>query len=203
VRALPFVILALLLAACGHSPDDDRLSHYDISAGGFSLSVPDTWHATTSSQTDPASFKRFLDENPALAPFTEARERGESPFTFFAWDPDAREEFLTNLTVSVTPVASNTTPEQYRRSAIAEAREIAISVVETSDVSLPAGTALRLSFEAKFDVDRRTKKVSTLQYAMLRDGQSYVLTCTTLPQFAARYRTIFEATVDSFRFTEI
>jgi hypothetical protein len=92
VQALPFVILALLLAACGGAPDDDRLSHHDIPAGGFSLSVPDTWYATTSSQTDPASFKRFLDEHPALAAYTEAAEQKESPFTFFGWDTDAREE---------------------------------------------------------------------------------------------------------------
>lgn len=204
MRGRALILLVLLLAACGGSGPDDRLSHYDITEGGFSISMPDTWHATISSQMDPASFRQFLDENPALAPYTAAAVRGENPFRFFAWDPDEREGFLTNLNVSVSPVAPSTTPEQYRRSTIAGARSIAISGVESANTALPLGPVLRLTYEAKFPVDRHRKKtVSTLQYAFLRDGESYVITCTTLPEYAARYRTIFRDAAASLQLNNV
>jgi hypothetical protein len=196
-------LLVLLVAACGEKKDD-ALSHYDITDGGFSITVPDTWHATISSQMDPASFRRFLDENPALAPYTAAAVRGESPFRFFAWDPSEREEFLTNLNVSVSPIAPSTTPEEYRRQTIAGARSIAVSGVEATSTQLPVGSALRLSFEAEFQLDRRHEKtVATVQYAFMRDGQSYVITGTTLPQFAARYAPIFRDAAMSFELTNV
>jgi hypothetical protein len=197
------LLAALLLAGCGGAKDD-ALSRYNISDGGFSITVPDTWHATISSQMDPASFRRFLDENPALAPYTAAAVRGESPFRFFAWDPDEREGFLTNLNVAVSPVAPSTTADQYRRQTIAGARSIAISGVDATDNQLPVGSALRLTFEAEFKLDRRHKRtVATVQYAFMRDGQSYVITGTTLPQFADRYAPIFRDAVLSLELTNV
>jgi hypothetical protein len=208
VRALPLLLVAFLLVGCGFggqsAPEparSDGLTRYEISSGSFSIGVPETWHATTSTQMKKASFKRFANQNPAFAAYADVVGKRNSPFKFFAYDPVVRKRFATNLNVVVTPVPKRMTPEKYKRSALAEAKAIALSKVDSSDVDLPAGKALRIEYRARFVINGAKKAISTTQYAFLLDNTSYILTYTTLPALRSEYADWFKRSAQSFQLT--
>jgi hypothetical protein len=206
VRAAPFVLLAFLLAGCGFGGEgapeptgDNGLTRYEISAGHFTVGVPQTWHATSSAQMKKASFKRFASQNPAFAPYAGVVGKKNSPFKFFAYDPVVHQKFATNLNVVVRRVPKSTTWDAYRRSALGEARSIALGRVAAADVDLPAGKALRAEYRIRFVLNGRRRIVSTTQYALLLEDASYVLTYTTLPAARDEYADWFKLSAESFR----
>ncbi len=208
MRALPFVLLAFLLAGCAfggesapESTGDNGLTRYEISAGRFAIGVPQTWHATSSAQMRKASFKRFASQNPSFAAYADAVGRKNSPFKFFAYDPVIRQKFATNLNVLVKPVPKGTTWEAYRRGALGEAKSLAAGRVSATDVDLPAGKALRVEYHIRFVLEGRKRTVSTTQYGLLLEDTSYVLTYTTLPAARDEYADWFKLSAESFQLT--
>jgi hypothetical protein len=210
MRGLPLILLAFLLAGCAvgggeDAPEpngDDGLTRYEISSGHFSIAVPDTWHATTSTQMQKAAFRRFARENPGFRPYAEAAARKNSPLKLVAYDPVVRKRFVTNVNVVVSPATKKFRAQTLRRALVKEAKTLAASKVRAADVTLPAGKAVRLQYRARFTSAGRRKLVSTLQYSFLLGRRLYVLTYTSLPAYAAEYDWTFRKSAASFRLVE-
>jgi hypothetical protein len=208
VRALPFVLVAFVLAGCAFGGEsapeatgDNGLTRYEISAGRFAIGVPQTWHATSAAQMKKATVRRFAEQNPAFAAYANAVGKKNSPFKFFAYDPVVHKRFSTNVNVYVQGVPAGTTWETYKRSAIHEAKSIADSRVRTAEVQLPAGKALRADYRIRFVLNGRKRTVSTTQYGLLLQRSSYVLTYTTLPSVRDEYLDWFKLSAESFELT--
>jgi hypothetical protein len=209
VRAVKLVLLAFVLAGCGfggESSDEpvvgDGLTRYEISSGKFSIGVPEAWHAKSTTSLEKASFKRFASQNPSFAAYAAALGTKGSPFKFFAYDPVVRKRFSTNLNVLVEPVPKGTTWERYKASALREANAVAGSKVESSELDLPAGRAIRAQYTVRFTLDGRKRVISTTQYGLLLGDKSYVLTYATLPAVRLDYAIWFEQSARSFRLLE-
>jgi hypothetical protein len=161
--------------------------------------VPQTWHATSAMQMKQAALRRFAEQNPAFARYANVVGRKNSPFKFFAFDPVVRNRFSTNVNVFVKAVPTGTSWDTYKRSATREAKSIADSPVSTEEVQLPAGKALRADYRIRFVLSGKKRTVSTTQYGLLLDNQSYVLTYTTLASTRSEYVDWFKLSAESFQ----
>jgi hypothetical protein len=205
VRALPLLLLPFALAGCaltggGSAPvaaTDDGVTRYEISAGNFSIAVPDTWRVTTSEQMHKRGLQTLLHENPALAPLID-RSRSK----FVAYDPYIRKRFAASVIVSVSPVAKRTTADKFERTVLARAKGAAAGKVQTLDVTLPSGAGLRLAYDVHLVVNGEKRPVSALQYALLLRNKGYVLTYVTLPPYEGEYDSTFKRSASSFRLTK-
>jgi hypothetical protein len=78
---------------------------------------------------------------------------------------------------------------------------VADSRVNTEELQLPAGKALRADYRIRFVLNGRKRTVSTTQYGLLLQGRSYVLTYTTLPSVRDEYLDWFKLSAESFELT--
>jgi hypothetical protein len=211
-RVLLLVSSALLaLAACGGGGDsgDGAYSQrdkgaqtvYELSEPRFSLGVPKSWTAITRDELgETGALERFAKDNPAVAPVLEGVLQPGSPVKFFALDPAVERGFATNVNVVVQDVPDDLELSELAESSATELRSLGVvQELRTTEVSLPAGPAVKITFRlrARYGADSRT--VATLQYAFLDDGQSYVVTYSTLPELESRYASAFEESARSFR----
>jgi hypothetical protein len=208
VRAVPFVLLAFLLAGCAFGGEsapevtgDNGLTRYEISAGRFAIGVPQTWHATSAAQLKKAAIRRFAQQNPAFALYASVVGKKSSPFKFFAYDPVVHNRFSTNVNVFIRAVPNGTTWDAYKRSAIREAKSVADSRVATEEIQLRAGKALRADYRIRFVLNGHKRTVSTTQFGLLLENRSYVLTYTTLPSLRTQYLDWFKLSAESFELT--
>jgi hypothetical protein len=204
VRGLPLILLPLVLTGCALTggggapvaPTDDGITRYEVSSGRFSIAVPDTWRVTTSEQIHKRGLQALLHENPAIAPLLE-RSRSK----FVAYDPYIRQRFAASVVVSVSPVPKGTNADRFKRGVVARARAAAAGKVQTADVALPAGAAVRLTYHVPLAVHGQKRPVSALQYAFLLRHKGYVLTYVTLPPYEGEYDYTFKRSASSFRLT--
>jgi hypothetical protein len=205
VRGLPLILLPLVLAGCALTgktsapvaPSDDGVTRYEISAGDFSIAVPDTWRVTTSEQIHKRGLQTLLHENPALAPLLE-----RSGSKFVAYDPHVQKRFAASAIVSVSPEPKRMTAAAFGRAALARAKAAAAGKVRKTDVTLPAGGAVRLTYHVDLAVHGQKRPVSALQYAFLLRNKGYVLTYVTLPAYEGEYDYVFKRSAASFRLTK-
>jgi hypothetical protein len=208
-RTLAALAGALLaLGACGGSDpagEGAGTKVHTVAEYGFSVAVPSDWKTVKPgdllSDEDAESFRR---ENPEIGAYLEAISGPNSPIKFFAFDPDVKEKFATNLNVVVLPLSAGVSFDQWARAAVAEVKKLPSrsGPIHEDRVALPAGDALRLSYRQEFSFEGGERTVSTVQYALLGEARSYVLTFTTLPEAEASYDGIFRAAVRSFEITE-
>lgn len=211
-RVLIIALSAVLaLAACGGGDDsvdgafskrdDGAQTVYELTEPRFSLGVPRSWTAITRDELEETgALERFATDNPAVAPVLQGVLRPGSPVKFFALDPAVERGFATNVNVVVQDVEDDLNLSELAQTSAAELKSLGVvQGLKTTEVSLPAGPAVKIVFrlQARYGAARRT--VATLQYALLDDGKSYVVTYSTLPELESRYASAFEESARWFR----
>jgi hypothetical protein len=203
--------IVLSLAACGgdgdrgESPYSKRevgaLTVYELSEPTFSLGVPKSWTAITRDELrESGAMERFSRDNPAIAPVLDGILRSGSPMKFIALDPAIRQGFVTNVNVVVQDVPDDMELSDLARSSAADLRSLGVvRGLRTSVVSLPAGEAVKINYRMRIRYGAATRSVATLQYALIEDGESYVVTYSTLPDLEQRYASTFTDSAQSLR----
>jgi hypothetical protein len=204
----PFV---LALAGCGGGDErsdggfskrtDGTLTVYELSEPHFSLGVPMSWTAITREELrETGAVGRFSKDNPGIAPMLEGILRPDSPMKFIALDPAVQQGFVTNVNVVVQKVPEDMELSDLAQSSAAELKSLGVvRGLRTSVVSLPAGDAVKITYQMQLRYGSATRTVATLQYALLDDGKSYVVTYSTLPDLEQRYAPAFDTSARSFR----
>jgi hypothetical protein len=205
LRAFGVLVALVVFAGCGgsDSPDDPQkvnetpdLAHYEVRSEGFSVGVPPDWRALSADERPTQEeIDEELGDNPKLRPFLEAMAGEDSLVKFMAVDPESGPEFLTNLNIVVESPPAGFTREQYFAASRAQLGQLAPeSEIEAEQVSLPAGAALRVSYEH----GQLGLPLGVVQYVLFEGGQGYTMTFTTLPDELSPRTEEFERSARSF-----
>jgi hypothetical protein len=209
LRAAGVLLAVLVLAGCGGDDGEEPrkvgesadLTQYEVASSGFSVGVPPGWE-TVSADDRPtkAELEELFADDPQIQPFLDAMSGEDSLIKFMALDSDAAGGFPTNLNVVVESPPSGVTQEQYWEATRDQIDRVFAEIdVEFDQASLPAGNALRLSYDHS-----RTPtgvQVSVIQYVLFEGGTGYTLTYTTLPDERSSRTQEFERSARSFRVT--
>ena len=75
---------------------------YEVPSGGFTISIPEEWKATSIDEVlDEGALEELREEDPALADQVERFAQPGSPVKFVRLDLDAQDDFATNVNVYV------------------------------------------------------------------------------------------------------
>jgi hypothetical protein len=195
-------LLAALLIVAPAGAGLQAFRTHAVPGYGISVGLPSSWRALDyRSAVGNPDLEKIANENPELAGVLGQLSRRSSAIKFFAFDPAASRGFATNLNIVVVGLSRRISLATYRAALVSEIRGIAsVRNIRSSLVRLPAGTAVRLSYNLSFRQSGRTITTSTLQYAFLRNSSSVVFTYTTVPSLDKLYAPTFAASARSIRF---
>ena len=175
--------------------------------GGFSVELPASW---ADESRDRARLlrevRRLAGDEPQLAALMDNLLNVKSSnlaVKMIAFDlapSSLRSGFATNLNVvserTALPLAV------WRKEALKQLARVdfVVQPIWWRMVTLPAGKAVRLTYKARFNVGGKRLDTAITQYALVKNGAAVIVTYTTLPKLAKRYRATFERSARSLRF---
>jgi hypothetical protein len=176
---------------------------------GFSIAVPAGWQELTSEDiAESGVIDAMASANPAaadtLAQAQAAIESGQIAYFAFDLEPDDTSvAFAANVNViSGGPIGDDDTAESAAEEMAAGVEsQIAVNgEVETGTVTLPAGEAGVVAYEWSVALpDGTSTDVAVRQYAVLVDGEAYVLSFSARADtLAGEYERTFERIAESF-----
>ena len=196
--------LAALAAGCGGSDDPEQprqvgeaggLEVYEVSSQGFSIGVPPDWRVVSVDEALPEEDRQELArENPDFAPMLEALADESQPIKLFAFDPDVRDGFATNVNVIAVELPGGVGLEEFVSANKGDIERFSglSGEVDSASVELPSGAAERLDYRLRVTSGEAEQEVATRQYLLVADEKGYVVTFSTLPQHSTRYEPEFD-----------
>ena len=213
LRALAGLAAAFLLASCGGGDgdgdqarkvaSDGATSTYEVRSAHLSVAVPKDWETLTADEALSAdAWDAFVSNNPDFAPYRDVITKSNSPVKFIAVAPKDDSGFGTNLNIIVSPVPGDVGFDEYAKANVQQLQatgSVVGGAVDDQVVTLPAGRAQKVSYRLSVTAAGKRRTVQTLQYALLVNGKSYVLTFTTLPGQEDLWAAAFRRSAESFR----
>jgi len=175
--------------------------------GGFSLELPASWADESKDRARLLrEVRRLAGDEPQIAALMDnllAVRQTNIAVKMIAFDlapSSLRNGFATNLNVvaerTALPLAV------WRQEALKQLANVdfVVEPIWWRMVKLPAGKAVRLTYQARFNVGGKRLVTAMTQYALVNRGAAIILTYTTLPKLEKRYRATFERSARSLRF---
>ena len=177
----------------------EALTSYTISSAGITLGIPAGWRVVADghplSKADLDSVRKL---EPELLPAIEAAAKPDSPVELFAFGSEnAPADFGSTALVVAEPLPSGVSADDYFAAREQNVRDLMAAVPETTEMTLPAGRALRLAY--RHTTSHLTREIAQIDYAIVADGTAYVLTYSALPDEIESLQPVFEASAQSFR----
>jgi hypothetical protein len=174
---------------------------YAVPSAKFTIAVPAAWRVFTAEEVlrDAYGTDKVKRENPELAVYLDVLDDPRSPVKLVAGDATPREGFTVMAIVIAQAVPPGYSLADLIRESESEIGNMPAQVgdLQSDLVKLPAGDAQRISYRARLNLNGAVTAAVT-QYGLVANGRAYVLTYTTLPEFAAEYEADFVRSAMSF-----
>ncbi len=198
LRLLVCLLLALALvpAAAGASTGDSWKTQRSAS-GGFTVSTPSTWIDMTRLTPQVLAKAKTV---PALQQYITLL-RTSKVVKLLVADAGATSlanRYASNLNVVQAPTVGDLRFQRDATVAGLKSPGVVRGAVHATYVTLPAGKAVSLQYQARFNTT--TPTVALQQFLFVRGGNVTVLTYTTLPKLRGTYTSVFARSARSFRF---
>jgi hypothetical protein len=203
MRAL-LAVLLVAAAAAGSALAASAFTRHHVPGTAASVSLPGDWRTLTRSQVLNSALPAGVKQNPQLAPILRAL-RSSTVLRFFAFDPQIRNGFATNVNVLATSQPGLTFDQFARQLAYELDHDVGglrpLARPGHRRIQLPAGPALISTMRLRVNVQGAALVASIRQYGLLHGGRGYVFTFSTLQALAGRYAPVFERAARSIRFS--
>ena len=210
-------VSTLLLAACSAgspgasaSAGGDDLpagwERVEVSDEGFSIALPNDWDELSAEDLGESGiFDELESANPeaadVLAQAQQAIESGQIALFAFDGEPDDPDStFAANVNVISAGEVDGTAQEAADEMAEGIRAQVPVNgEVEAETVTLPAGDAGVVRYEWSISGgDGSSTDVSVTQYAVLADGDGYILSFSAATDTMTEYGPLFEQLAETF-----
>ena len=187
----------LVVAVAPASARTDGWKTHRVTGGGFSVAAPGSWIDVT--RLSPEVLAK-AKEIPSLRDYVELAKKSKAVKLILvdAGSAAVKSHYASNVNVIVVPSGGDLQLLKDASVAQLETSGIVVGKVASQIVTLPAGKAAQLRYQARYTAT--SPVVTLLQYLLIHDGKSTVITYTTLPKLRSAYDEAFTRSARSFRY---
>jgi hypothetical protein len=197
MRVPAALLLAFALVAIAPaSARTDAWKAHSVPSAGVTVSAPGTWIDVT--RLSPQILQK-VKEIPSLSAFADLAKRSKAVKLVLidAGATTVKSHYATNMNVIVVPSTADLQLLRDASVAQLESTGVLVGSVTSRYVTLPAGRAVQLRYRARYG--STSPAVFLLQYLLTHNGNSVVLTYTTLPKLRGAYAPVFARSARSLR----
>jgi hypothetical protein len=187
--------------------DESGWPVYQVTAQGFSLSLPPDWrHIEMDPATWEAKSKEILQQNPQLEQMLAGfKQQMTAGIKFYGFDEGTiGTRFGTNINVGLLAVPAGATLDTIVAQTMVqyESAPGVLKPVEQKRLKTKAGDCARIQFKMTMNTPNKGQMTMALtQFVFFQNDKCFVVTGTTRLESEAKYAATFEKIGQSFRFT--